>query len=352
MEASDPIMRCYCFIVVFTLFALSAAQASVAAKFEGKARLSQSKGVIRSKRDVCPNGLPTYDHEGKKCCKCDKGQRWIGHCTATSSTKCEKCASGTYNSLPNDLPTCEPCISCSSNANLEVREHCTSVSDTKCQCKKDHYCTGYMKDTCRLCNPCKVCGDEGIKERCTATNNTVCNGKSEGGNAPTILGVVLPILLIAGIAGIAGTVVFLWKKKCICLVSSMSSLQFPESKCACKINEVVMCCALLHSTLFFLSFTLAPRVDLSPYVHDIAGVIEWKDMEAIATRTGVQKIVIDACKWNHPNDCQAQTLELLKVWVEQQGMQASEKLVQMLQDRGRRHTAEKVHDILCGGSSA
>ena len=132
----------------------------------------------------------------------------------------------------------------------------------------------------------------------------------------------------------------------------MYSLQFPESKCACKINEVVMCCALLHSTLFFLSFTLVPRVDLSLYVHDIAAVIEWKDMEAIATRSGVQKNTIEACKQNYPNDCQRQTLELLKEWVEKHGMQASEKLVQMLEDRGRRHTAEKVHDILRGGSSA
>ncbi|XP_062286303.1 tumor necrosis factor receptor superfamily member 6-like isoform X1 [Scomber scombrus] len=329
MEASDPIMRSYCFIVVFTLFALSATQASVGlpAKFEGKARSYQSKGVIRSRREDCPHG--TFNHENIECCKCNKGQRLKEACTATSSTKCEKCENGTYNSLPNALLSCELCISCSQpNANLDVREPCTSVSDTKCQCKKDHYCIGGMKDTCRLCNPCKMCGHDGIKEPCTATSNTVCNGKSEGGILPIILGVVLTIL----ICGIAGTVFFLWKKK----RRTQQDKSRQENGNAILVEMVPL---------------NVPCVDLSPFVHDIAEVIEWKDMEAIATRTGVQKTIIEASKRNHPNDYQEQTLELLKEWVEQQGMQASEKLVQMLQEKGRRHTAEKVHDILHRGSS-
>lgn len=55
---------------------------------------------------------------------------------------------------------------------------------------------------------------------------------------------------------------------------------------------------------------------------------------------------IDDCKLNNPNNAGEQTIELLSVWVQSQGLTAGEKLYQILESTGRRLKADKVRDIL------
>lgn len=87
-------------------------------------------------------------------------------------------------------------------------------------------------------------------------------------------------------------------------------------------------------------------------MHDIAAAIGWKDMQEIAMRSGIQSTTIDSHKLDHPGDCQEQTLQLLRTWVESQGKKAPENLIQTLQKSGKKLQAEKVAKILSVNLSA
>ncbi|KAG7219592.1 hypothetical protein INR49_018969 [Caranx melampygus] len=88
----------------------------------------------------CQDG--EYQQAGITCCRCPAGHKVVRHC----------------KSNPND-GECGPC-----DTNLEVVVPCTSIQNTKCQCKEDHYCSSGT-DTCILCQPCQQCGVEGIKAK-------------------------------------------------------------------------------------------------------------------------------------------------------------------------------------------
>ena len=69
-------------------------------------------------------------------------------------------------------------------------------------------------------------------------------------------------------------------------------------------------------------------------------------MKEIAIRSEIPMTKIDDCKLNNPNNAGEQTIELLSVWVQSQGLTAGEKLYQILESTGRRLKADKVRDIL------
>ena len=87
-------------------------------------------------------------------------------------------------------------------------------------------------------------------------------------------------------------------------------------------------------------------MDLQRHVHDIAEVIGWKDLERVATRSDIATTAIDACKANHPNDVEEQTVQLLRIWMESQGSKAPQNLIQKLNDINRKGKVEKVIGIL------
>lgn len=108
--------------------------------------------------------------------------------------------------------------------------------------------------------------------------------------------------------------------------------------------------ALIHISYVFLSFLFIS--ELYPHLPEIAETIGWKAMENLAMRSGINKAAIESCKLNRPNDSQLQTLELLQIWTEKQGREASMKLIHMLNDLNMRGIAEKVKTILRKGSAA
>ncbi|XP_049456060.1 tumor necrosis factor receptor superfamily member 23 isoform X2 [Epinephelus fuscoguttatus] len=170
---------------------------------------SLSSAQLTTGSRTCNDG--TYEHNGRICCLCGAGLYLEQHCTMNLQVGiCKTCDPGTYNSQPNSQRSCEPCTSCTQpNANLEVDERCTPARDTKCRCKKDHYCSS-GPETCRICYPCKECGPKGVKVACTARNDTVCNEKTDGGdNTGMIVGIVGAVLAVL-VLGL-GLAAYCWK---------------------------------------------------------------------------------------------------------------------------------------------
>ncbi|XP_076598424.1 tumor necrosis factor receptor superfamily member 6 [Chaetodon auriga] len=281
---------------------------------------SQRISVIVSSQ--CVDG--TYSHEGRDCCLCAAGQHLVEHCTTNLHYgKCNPCRPGDYSSHPTNQMFCDPCTSCSqSSANLEEDEPCTAAQDRKCRCIKDHYCVS-GSEICRLCHPCKQCA-EGIKVPCAGHNDTVCNDKTDGGKTVGIA-VGVTALIVVGVA--VGVAVFVWKKK----KRPQTPDQLPNGNAA----DVEM----QHL-----------KEDLEPHLSDIARVIGWKDMKDVAVRSGMRNTDIEACELNHPGDSKEQTLQLLREWMESQGMNAGMILIQSLTKGGKNRKAEEVTDILSRGS--
>ncbi|XP_037321626.1 tumor necrosis factor receptor superfamily member 6-like [Pungitius pungitius] len=283
------------------------------------ALVADSSAEGRNGGPLCVDG--TYEHGGRLCCQCSAGQHLKEHCTANLQYGvCENCSANLYNIQPNSLDSCEPCTSCSHpNANLEVKEACTPVRDTKCRCKKDHYCSSDDTEKCRICHPCEVC-PEGIKVACTANNNTVCKDKMEEGTRNgMIMGLVAIVLCVIGLAS------FFLFKRYRKRNGSQDIIRAPEAE---------------------MKPLTAQVVDLQPHLPDIAEIIGWKDMKEVATRSGIQDPVIESCQLDHPNDSQEQTLQLLKIWVEMQGKEASNMLVKILEENKKRGKAEKIIEQL------
>ncbi|XP_037639261.1 tumor necrosis factor receptor superfamily member 22 [Sebastes umbrosus] len=274
----------------------------------------------------CVDG--TYQHEGLTCCLCAAGLHLKSHCTKSQTYgECKTCDSGQYSSHPTKQISCDPCRSCSQiSAGLEVDEPCKPDADTKCRCKKGHYCDS--EEICITCAPCEECGDVGIKKACTARTNTVCNDKIEGGlNDGAIAGILVAVTAILFLIGLV--LAFLWKRR-------RDEKRRREHSLASQPNDVE------RQPLK----ELVPVVDLQSHMTDIAEAIGWRDMREVAMRSLIPIPTIESCELNHPGNSQEQTLELLKIWVEKQGREASKNLVQILEDKGKRGKAESVVQIL------
>ncbi|XP_074501492.1 tumor necrosis factor receptor superfamily member 6-like [Sebastes fasciatus] len=276
----------------------------------------------------CVDG--TYPHTGGlTCCLCGAGLHLESHCIKSQTYGgCKACDQGEFSSHPTSQTSCDLCKSCLQiSAALEVDEPCKPDADTKCRCKKGHFC---VTEICITCVPCEECGDVGIKVACTDRNNTVCNEKIEGG----ITSGAIAVIIVTAILFVIGLVV-------LALVSKRrrdrerhdrngphSLAQQPKGSDRQPLKDLV------------------PVVDLQPHMAEIAEAIGWTDMRDVAMGSNILDTIIVSCELNHPGDSQEQTLELLKIWVEKQGREASKKLVQILEDSGKRGKAESVVEIL------
>ncbi|XP_071396222.1 tumor necrosis factor receptor superfamily member 6 [Centroberyx affinis] len=285
-----------------------------------KTEVKDSRQQFRFRREGCQDG--DYTHNGGKCCLCAAGQRRVKHCsTNPEDRECELCKAGTYNAVPNSQENCEACTVCSSEANLEEKVACTPYRDRVCQCKQNHYCG---TEPCTACTPCTECGGEGIKVACNATTNTVCNDKNEGGI--NLAAVLIPIFI-----AIALIVLFYicWKKKCFVKIAQLLNCATPEvTGTEAEERE------------------LREGVDLSPHLTEIAEVLGWKVMRAVARKSKMSDTVIENQTRNHPADAEEQTIQLLKAWVEKEGRNASATLIQRLRQTNNNAKADRVKAII------
>ncbi|XP_056148280.1 tumor necrosis factor receptor superfamily member 6 [Lampris incognitus] len=296
--------------LLLVLFYLSSNHQPLASTAEGEG----NQGIYRSsmrrvKRERCQHDF--YQHEGKNCCLCAAGEKLSKPCRTTDvDRECLPCELGnTYNSHPNSLPECEPCTSCSHpSANLQVETPCNLTKNTVCGCKPNHYCEGGQK-YCKFCLPSQQSYGLGIG-----------------------LAVTFTVLIIVAALG-----VYLCRKK------QNAQRQCNENPEAIEGPTTVDMEPLIN-------------VDLSPHVIDIAAVLGWKVMRDVALSSGLSNHDVDCHVHNHPNDIQEQTLQLLICWVEKEGMNGSQKLLQKLQMRGNKGTAEKVRNIIkkdeCSGGNS
>ncbi|MED6277993.1 hypothetical protein CHARACLAT_019188 [Characodon lateralis] len=304
------------FLHVFCVITLSYSVST-----EPEVRRLSFRELLRVRRQVCADG--TYTHDGKTCCLCSAGQHLIGHCkTSTDNTQCEICQPGsTYSSHPNSKESCEPCTSCShENANLEVEESCTIYRDTKCKCKKDHYCPSGT-GTCTICQPCDKCDFTGVKEPCSATSNAVCNEESKGLGGGPIAGIVITLLVVVLV--FVGLILFRKKIQ-----------ERPYSP----------------NTSNPVTDPLLP-VDMAPHLADVAEILGWKDMKAVAMSIEMSA-AIESAQLSHPSDSDTWTIELLKRWHEKTGRTASVELIKILQSKNKKSKAEKIRETLYGGNDA
>ncbi|XP_037128333.1 tumor necrosis factor receptor superfamily member 6 isoform X1 [Syngnathus acus] len=305
----SPFLRCFFIYVLFGNYLSVGIDASL--------------GPQKRSNDWCADGL--YQHESTTCCLCGIGQRLKAHCTAANpqDTQCELCEQGTYNNHPNHDSTCQRCTSCSHiNANLEVETACTQGQDTKCRCKMHHYCISANAQECKLCSSCTECGREGVKVACTATNDTVCNVKlKERTYVWTGVGVACAVVAII--------ILGLWFRR------NRDQLWSNRQR---SNNPTTFEMEVVHVNI--------PNTDPSRYLPAIAEELGWKTMTNVATRSGMSSAKIESCRLDNPNDHQECTLQLLRMWVQEKGMDAMNILVQNLYDIRHNLKAEKVKTIL------
>lgn len=69
-------------------------------------------------------------------------------------------------------------------------------------------------------------------------------------------------------------------------------------------------------------------------------------MRTVAIRSGMSATVVDNCEQSHPGDKEEQTFLLLRKFVEKEGRAASENLIRILRQKGKKDKAEKVSRLL------
>ncbi|XP_008285019.1 tumor necrosis factor receptor superfamily member 6 [Stegastes partitus] len=310
-------------LIIFLFLHVSLDYFSASSEPEGSVFRGSFKEFTRRRRQGCQDG--TYVHEGKTCCLCAAGQRLVKHCVDKPDDRiCEHCEMHvTYNSDPNSQETCLPCTSCSQpHANLEEDSPCTPARNTKCRCKENHFCNSGT-ETCEICQPCTKC-EHGVEKACTPTKDAVCHAK---GSVNVIAAVIIPIVLV--IAVVAVILYFLRKKR----------QRRNEQRDQAQPND--------NGTAQEMQPLQVVSVeDLERLLPDIAQELGWPVMKDVAIRSGVRDSVIDACVRDNPSSTQEQTLQLLKEYVQMQGRNAPNHLIDTLQRTNRRAMAERIREII------
>lgn len=94
-----------------------------------------------------------------------------------------------------------------------------------------------------------------------------------------------------------------------------------------------------------------PEVDLHPHLPEIAAIIGWKDMKAIAIEHHISLVRIDAVKLDNPGNSEEQTLQLLIYFHEKCSQEAAEKLIESLKRQRKNAKADKVVQLLRSAES-
>ncbi|CAL8361532.1 unnamed protein product [Boreogadus saida] len=279
---------------------------------------------IRRQINACQDG--NYTVNGKTCCLCAAGQLLTKECEVNPEDRdCEFCEPGrTYNSKPNSETFCEQCTSCTQpNANLEVKEECTTAKDTVCRCKQGYFC---LSEPCISCNPCNKCEELGVKNSCTGTRDTVCKEKSE------VHAAILPVAIFFGLV-LAAAVVFAvaaWKKKWFCFKTSNVGFEGTDGT------------YVENSSLALLD----QDGNFSKLIPEIANLVGWHDMKNIAMADGFNRTTLDNIQQNNPAHAEEQTISLLMDWEQKHGREAARRLMEGLLKKNKNAKAQELQGII------
>uniref|UniRef100_A0A6I8NZ93 TNFR-Cys domain-containing protein n=1 Tax=Ornithorhynchus anatinus TaxID=9258 RepID=A0A6I8NZ93_ORNAN len=127
--------------------------------------------------------------------------------------RCEPCRPGEFTAHPNGLYACRPCKQCHPEDKVTVAP-CTRFSDTRCQCKPNHYCE---LPACEVCLPCRRSCPPGevVLHKCSQTADTECGPPRAAGHTTysiwSVLGVVAIVVVVVLLIG---TVAFFLTSRC------------------------------------------------------------------------------------------------------------------------------------------
>ncbi|XP_051748930.1 hematopoietic death receptor isoform X3 [Ctenopharyngodon idella] len=188
-------MRYIIFLILLLLNIIHAAKSHL--------DLAWAQGSIknRSSRDVsCREGLE-YGHDNICCLNCPAGTYVKKAClSASEKGVCEPCEFDTYTEHGNGLLMCLSCTKC--RIDQETTEKCTSTQNTKCQCKQGSFCL--PDQACEVCKKCSRCkDDEETVKGCTHISNTVCRKRSSSGSSISVTFIIGPLIaMLVCIVGI------------------------------------------------------------------------------------------------------------------------------------------------------
>uniref|UniRef100_A0A6I8NFX5 TNFR-Cys domain-containing protein n=1 Tax=Ornithorhynchus anatinus TaxID=9258 RepID=A0A6I8NFX5_ORNAN len=167
---------------------------------------------IPSEADFC--GMREYFANDHCCLLCPAGTHVADFCQLPRTLgRCEPCRPGEFTAHPNGLYACRPCKQCHPEDKVTVAP-CTRFSDTRCQCKPNHYCE---LPACEVCLPCRRSCPPGevVLHKCSQTADTECGPPRAAGHTTysiwSVLGVVAIVVVVVLLIG---TVAFFLTSRC------------------------------------------------------------------------------------------------------------------------------------------
>ncbi|XP_039656639.1 tumor necrosis factor receptor superfamily member 14-like [Perca fluviatilis] len=119
---------------------------------------------------------------GDQCChKCPAGSRVESDCTERRTTSCLGCDKGTFISHPTDFMKCLACLRCISGSGLKIKTACTTTSDTVCEPLEGFYCLFSPGNSCVEAQKHSSCQPgQYISQKGTALRDTECSDCRDG----------------------------------------------------------------------------------------------------------------------------------------------------------------------------
>ncbi|KAM9360992.1 hematopoietic death receptor isoform 1-T1 [Symphorus nematophorus] len=109
----------------------------------------------RTRRNIECRDDQEYPNGNICCLNCPAGTRLTSPCTtAGGKGRCEECNDGTYTEHSNSLKHCFECTRC--RLDQEIVRRCTHTQDTECQCKAGRFCVDDQAcEVCKKCTRCE-----------------------------------------------------------------------------------------------------------------------------------------------------------------------------------------------------
>ncbi|KAM9360993.1 hematopoietic death receptor isoform 2-T2 [Symphorus nematophorus] len=305
----------------------------------------------RTRRNIECRDDQEYPNGNICCLNCPAGTRLTSPCTtAGGKGRCEECNDGTYTEHSNSLKHCFECTRC--RLDQEIVRRCTHTQDTECQCKAGRFCVD--DQACEVCKKCTRCEkDEVTVRNCTSNANTVCKKIQTPSGSTSVVAVIVSLSLVAGLIGLI-TGVYLWKR---CRAAGSQGGRVDEPKAApsysgCPTEESRNAEPRLSLSGLIPSRQLEdePFPELFPVngEESLKKCFEYFEEMDITfhkrffRNLDVSDNEIKSLEHLHYDD---RIHELLKIWVEKEGIKASlNDLLKALLDLNQRRTAEIIMD--------
>ncbi|XP_013890088.1 tumor necrosis factor receptor superfamily member 10B isoform X2 [Austrofundulus limnaeus] len=294
-------------------------------------RSADSRMVRMDRFSSCRDHLE-YPNNNLCCLNCEAGEHVKTPCTeAGKKGTCEECDYGTFTEHANGLNQCFKCLQC--RPDQEVVRPCTPTQNSQCQCKAGRFC--HPDHACEICKKCSSCkSDEEVVRNCTATSDTECRKVQTRPPSDSASAVIVVVALCALGLGLVlflvGGVWFVWRK-----MQRRDSQRIPPSILKGRLDYC-------EEEEPFPTLTPVNGVDSLRKCFDFFGDLNIDYHNRFFRGLSLNDNVIKS-KDSLPYEDRVH--ELLNIWVEQEGREASlNQLLSVLLDLNQRRTAETVKE--------